>query len=143
MMCGICGIFEFDRQEPFPDALIRRMSNTIVHRGPDDEGIYSGEGVGFGFRRLSIIDVGGGHQPISNEDGSLWVMLNGEIYNYPELRRELESQGHCLSTRSDTETIVHLYEEYGEKCFERLPGMFAIAQSTFLRTLRKDGQWFP
>ncbi len=126
-MCGICGIFEFDRQEPFPDALIRRMSNTIVHRGPDDEGIYSGEGVGFGFRRLSIIDVGGGHQPISNEDGSLWVMLNGEIYNYPELRRELESQGHCLSTRSDTETIVHLYEEYGEKCFERLRGMFAIA----------------
>jgi asparagine synthase (glutamine-hydrolysing) len=126
-MCGICGIFEFERREPFPEEFIRRMNDTIMHRGPDDEGIYTDAGLGFGFRRLSIIDVAGGHQPISNEDGSLWVMLNGEIYNYPELRRELDSRGHRFSTRSDTETIVHLYEEYGEKCFERLRGMFAIA----------------
>jgi asparagine synthase (glutamine-hydrolysing) len=126
-MCGICGIFEFERHEPFPEELIRRMNQTILHRGPDDEGIYTGAGVGFGFRRLSIIDVSGGHQPIANEDQSLWVMLNGEIYNYPELRHDLESRGHRFSTHSDTETIVHLYEEYGEKCFERLHGMFAIA----------------
>jgi asparagine synthase (glutamine-hydrolysing) len=126
-MCGICGIYEFDRRESFPHEVIRKMTDTIVHRGPDDEGIYTDAGVGFGFRRLSIIDVSGGHQPISNEDGSLWVMLNGEIYNYPELRRELDSKGHRFTTRSDTETIVHLYEEYGEKCFERLRGMFAIA----------------
>lgn len=126
-MCGICGIHEFNRREPFPEELIRGMNDTIVHRGPDDEGIYTGEGVSFGFRRLSIIDVSGGHQPIANEDGSLWVMLNGEIYNYPELRKSLESRGHRFSTRSDTETIVHLYEEYGEGCFEQLRGMFAIA----------------
>jgi asparagine synthase (glutamine-hydrolysing) len=126
-MCGICGIYEFDRRESFPHEVIRKMTDTIVHRGPDDEGFYTDAGVGFGFRRLSIIDVSGGHQPISNEDGSLWVMLNGEIYNYPELRRELDSKGHRFTTRSDTETIVHLYEEYGEKCFERLRGMFAIA----------------
>jgi asparagine synthase (glutamine-hydrolysing) len=126
-MCGICGIFEFDRREPFPEATIRRMHETIVHRGPDDDGTYLGEGVAFGFRRLSIIDLSGGHQPLTNEDGSLWVMLNGEIYNYPELRSELESKGHRLATRSDTETIVHLYEEYGENCIERLRGMFAIA----------------
>lgn len=126
-MCGITGIFEFDRREPFPDDLIHRMNETIVHRGPDDEGIFSGPGVGMGFRRLSIIDLSTGHQPISNEDGSIWVMLNGEIYNYPELRAELESKGHHFATHSDTETIVHLYEEYGEGCFARLRGMFAIA----------------
>ena len=102
------------------------MNETIVHRGPDDEGIFVGEGIGLGFRRLSIIDLAGGHQPISNEDGSKWVMLNGEIYNYPELRRELDARGHQFRTNSDTETIVHLYEEYGEDCFRRLRGMFAI-----------------
>jgi len=126
-MCGISGIFEFERRGAIEKEKISRMNQTIVHRGPDDEGIYCGEGVGFGFRRLSIIDLAGGHQPISNEDGSLWVMLNGEIYNYPELRRELESQGHHFATKSDTETIVHLYEEHGEDCFRRLRGMFAIA----------------
>jgi len=110
-----------------PQEVVHRMNETIVHRGPDDEGIYCGEGIGFGFRRLSIIDLSGGHQPISNEDGRLWVMLNGEIYNYPELRHELESRGHRFATHSDTETIVHLYEEYGEDCFRRLRGMFAIA----------------
>jgi asparagine synthase (glutamine-hydrolysing) len=126
-MCGICGIFEFYRRDPIPEAVVRRMNDTIVHRGPDDEGIYVSEGIGFGFRRLSIIDLSGGHQPISNEDGRIWVMLNGEIYNYPELRQDLVSRGHQFRTRSDTESIVHLYEEYGEDCFRRLRGMFAIA----------------
>jgi asparagine synthase (glutamine-hydrolysing) len=125
-MCGITGIFEFQRKEEISRDLVHRMNETIVHRGPDDEGIYVGPGIGLGFRRLSIIDLAGGHQPISNEDGRIWVMLNGEIYNYPELRKDLESRGHRFSTRSDTETIVHLYEEYGEQCFSRLRGMFAV-----------------
>ncbi len=126
-MCGISGIFEFEQQGEVPREFVHRMCETIVHRGPDDEGIYVGPGIGLGFRRLSIIDVTGGHQPISNEDRSIWVMLNGEIYNYTELHRELVSRGHRFSTRSDTETIVHLYEEYGGDCFARLRGMFAIA----------------
>jgi asparagine synthase (glutamine-hydrolysing) len=125
-MCGITGIFEFQRKEEIPRDLVHRMNETIVHRGPDDEGIYVGPGIGLGFRRLSIIDLAGGHQPISNEDGRIWVMLNGEIYNYPELRKDLESRGHRFATRSDTETIVHLYEEYGAQCFSRLRGMFAV-----------------
>jgi len=125
-MCGLTGIFEFDRSAEIPKELVHRMNETIVHRGPDDEGIFTAPGIGLGFRRLSIIDLAGGHQPISNEDGSIWVLLNGEIYNYPELRKELLERGHTLATRSDTETIVHLYEEYGENCFARLRGMFAI-----------------
>src|SRR5271156_1644583 len=126
-MCGICGIFEFAQQREISPDLVRRMTDTIVHRGPDDEGIHVGPGIGLGFRRLSIIDLAGGHQPLSNEDGTVWVMLNGEIYNYPELRRELLDRGHRFSTHSDTETIVHLYEECGTECFARLRGMFAIA----------------
>jgi asparagine synthase (glutamine-hydrolysing) len=125
-MCGIAGIFECDGSAEISRELVHRMNETILHRGPDDEGIFVGPGIGLGFRRLSIIDIAGGHQPISNEDGCIWVMLNGEIYNYPELRKELLQRGHILSTRSDTETIVHLYEEYGENCFARLRGMFAI-----------------
>lgn len=120
-------MFEFERRDEMPQELIHRMNQTIIHRGPDDEGIYMGQGIGLGFRRLSIIDLAGGHQPITNEEGNIWVMLNGEIYNYPELRRELSAKGHRFSTRSDTETIVHLYEECGEECFARLRGMFAIA----------------
>jgi asparagine synthase (glutamine-hydrolysing) len=126
-MCGICGIFEYEKRDAISPELVRRMTDTIVHRGPDDEGIYSAAGIGLGFRRLSIIDVAGGHQPISNEDGSIWVMLNGEIYNYTELRDDLLRRGHKFATRSDTESIVHLYEEHGEDCFRRLRGMFAIA----------------
>ncbi len=125
-MCGLTGIFEYQRQTEIAQELVHRMNETIVHRGPDDEGIFVGPGIGLGFRRLSIIDLSGGHQPISNEDGSIWVMLNGEIYNYPELRKEMLEKGHTLTTRSDTETIVHLYEEYGEDCFARLRGMFAV-----------------
>ena len=126
-MCGICGIFEFDQQREVSFKALRRMTDTIVHRGPDDDGFYVAPGIGFGFRRLSIIDVAGGHQPLANEDGTIWAMLNGEIYNYPELRRQLADRGHKFSTRSDTETIVHLYEEVGVECFARLRGMFAIA----------------
>jgi len=125
-MCGLTGIFEFNRSAEIPKELVHRMNETIVHRGPDDEGIFTAPGIGLGFRRLSIIDLAGGHQPISNEDGSIWVLLNGEIYNYPELRKDLLERGHTLATRSDTETVVHLYEEYGENCFARLRGMFAI-----------------
>jgi len=126
-MCGIAGVFEYHRKEAIAEEFVRRMTDTIIHRGPDDEGIYVGPGLGFGFRRLSIIDLSGGHQPLSNEDGRMWVMLNGEIYNYSELRKDLEGRGHRFATHSDTETIVHLYEEYGEDCFRRLRGMFAIA----------------
>lgn len=126
-MCGLCGIFEFEQRREIPREYLRRMTQTIAHRGPDDEGFYTDAGIGLGFRRLSIIDVAGGHQPIPNEDRSMWVMLNGEIYNYAELHTDLVSRGHRFSTHSDTETIVHLYEEYGEECFARLRGMFAIA----------------
>lgn len=106
---------------------VHRMCQTIVHRGPDDEGIYAEGAVGLGMRRLSIIDLSGGHQPIHNEDRTVWVVFNGEIYNFPELRQELESRGHRFYTHSDTEVIVHLYEEMGAECVRRLRGMFAIA----------------
>lgn len=125
-MCGLTGIFRYQNREVVPQDLVRRMNDTIIHRGPDDEGVFTGPGIGLGFRRLSIIDVAGGHQPVPNEDSTIWVMLNGEIYNYLELRQELIAKGHRFATRSDTETIAHLYEELGEGCFARLRGMFAI-----------------
>src|SRR2546425_6554940 len=103
------------------------MADTLNHRGPDDEGFYCGPGIGLGFRRLSIIDLSGGHQPLSNEDGTVWIVFNGEIYNYQELREHLLSRGHIFKTQADTEVIVHLYEELGEACVERLRGMFAFA----------------
>jgi asparagine synthase (glutamine-hydrolysing) len=126
-MCGIAGIYKPHCSEQLSPEAVRAMTQTIIHRGPDDEGIYTGAGIAFGFRRLSIIDLAGGHQPLANEDETVWVMLNGEIYNYPELREELATRGHVFRTHSDTEVIAHLYEEVGEKCFERLRGMFAIA----------------
>jgi len=126
-MCGICGIVDFGGESVIPRDLVERMNDTLLHRGPDDAGVYVARSVGLGHRRLSIIDVVGGHQPISNEDGSIWVLLNGEIYNYSELRQQLLSRGHRFSTRSDTEAIVHLYEDRGEECFAELRGMFAIA----------------
>src|ERR1700693_2876083 len=106
---------------------VRPMCQNIVHRGSDDEGIYAEGPVGLGMRRLSIIDLAGGRQPIHNEDSSLWVVFNGEIYNFPELRLELEGRGHHLYTHSDTEVILHLYEEMGSECVQKLRGMFAIA----------------
>ena len=126
-MCGICGIFEYERWNDVSGEIVHRMNQTMVHRGPNDGGIFVGPGIGLGHRRLSIIDVQGGHQPMSNEDGTVWVLLNGEIYNYTELRAELLQRGHKFGTKSDTEAIVHLYEEYGEACFAKLDGMFSIA----------------
>lgn len=125
-MCGIAGMVG-RTGEVIDQAEVHRMCQTIVHRGPDDEGIYAQGPVGLGIRRLSIIDLAGGRQPIHNEDKSLWVVFNGEIYNFPELRRELEGRGHRFYTHSDTEVIVHLYEEMGADCVKKLRGMFAIA----------------
>ncbi len=129
-MCGIAGIVGLAPETPGVDpAELHIMTAQLVHRGPDDEGYYVDPRgrCGLGFRRLSIIDIEGGHQPISNEGNTVWVVLNGEIYNFRELRAELEQQGHTFRTRSDSEVIPHLYEEHGEACFERLAGMFAIA----------------
>ncbi len=122
-MCGICGIVNPAGVEA---AALRPMLAAIAHRGPDDEGVVAAGPAGLGSRRLSIIDLGGGHQPIANEDETIWVVFNGEIYNFPELRRELIQKGHRFRTRSDTEVIVHLYEELGEGCVARLRGMFAF-----------------
>src|SRR5258708_8781559 len=124
-MCGIAGIVGLGGQ-PVYERELRAMWSVMVHRGPDDEGVYLDSGAGLAMRRLSIIDLANGHQPVSNEDGTIWVVLNGEIYNYRELRRDLERRGHVFSTHSDTESIVHLYEEYGEGCVERLRGMFGF-----------------
>lgn len=123
-MCGICGKYSPEGVRPEE---IQRMLGTIAHRGPDDEGSYVRGVIGLGNRRLSIIDLNTGKQPISNEDGTIWIVYNGEMYNYPSLRRELESRGHTFRTNSDTEAIVHLYEEMGERCVEKLSGMFAFA----------------
>ena len=126
-MCGICGKLNFNRQEPIDPALLRAMAHSIAHRGPDDEGFYLDGPVGLGFRRLSIIDLAAGHQPLANEDESVWIVFNGEIYNYQELREFLLQKGHIFRTHTDTEVIVHLYEEFGEACVEKLRGMFAFA----------------
>jgi asparagine synthase (glutamine-hydrolysing) len=126
-VCGICGKLNFDESGAVDPLLINSMLDTIRHRGPDDEGAYAAPGIGLGHRRLSIIDLSTGHQPLSNEDDSVWIVFNGEIYNYQELQQELKSKGHVFKTKSDTEVIVHLYEEYGESCVERLRGMFAFA----------------
>lgn len=137
-MCGITGAVWTDPAKEIDPATLSRMTAVLRHRGPDDEGVYRSEfrlrppyeampGVALGFRRLSIIDLTTGHQPIPNEDESIWVIFNGEIYNYPTLRRRLEATGHQFRTNSDTECIVHLYEDEGVDCFEHLNGMFAIA----------------
>jgi asparagine synthase (glutamine-hydrolysing) len=126
-MCGIAGIVSKDRGARMDGATIRAMCDAIVHRGPDDEGIYAQGPVGLGMRRLSIIDLAGGHQPIFNEDRSIAIVFNGEIYNFPELRPELERRGHRFTTNSDTEVIVHLYEDMGPACVSQLRGMFTFA----------------
>ena len=126
-MCGICGIVLSDRGQRVQRETLDMMNEQIVHRGPDDQGVLVQENVGLAMRRLSIIDVQTGHQPISNEDGNLWIVFNGEIYNHQELRRDLEARGHRYKTKSDTETIVHLFEEYGDACVTHLRGMFAFA----------------
>lgn len=126
-MCGICGLIFPSPDQPIPPDVLKAMCQTIQHRGPDDEGIYVKKNVGLGARRLSIIDVAGGHQPLSNEDSTLWIAYNGEIYNFPELREELAARGHMFKTRTDTETVLHSYEEWGVACVEKLRGMFAAA----------------
>jgi asparagine synthase (glutamine-hydrolysing) len=126
-VCGIAGIYNYKNDQPINETVLRRMTDALVHRGPDDEGFHFAGRIGLGHRRLSIVDVAAGHQPIFNEDNSIAVILNGEIYNYRELARLVESRGHRLRTCSDTETIVHLYEEFGEACVEHLRGMFAFA----------------
>ena len=125
-MCGICGKLNFDTTKSVSGVLLKSMADAIQHRGPDDEGYYRSGPVGFGFRRLSIIDLNTGHQPISNEDGTVWIVFNGEIYNYQELRQGLKGRGHVFTTQTDTEVIVHLYEEFGVGCVEKLRGMFAF-----------------
>jgi asparagine synthase (glutamine-hydrolysing) len=127
-MCGIAGFADATPAgRPAEFNLVHRMCEVIRHRGPDDEGIHVEPGVGLGMRRLSIIDLSGGRQPIHNETSTIWVVFNGEIYNYRELRGELEAHGHHFATSSDTETIVHAYEQWGEDVFRRLRGMFGIA----------------
>ena len=126
-MCGICGIYNGKSGEPVSGQLLERMTGSISHRGPDDSGAYLDGPLGLGFARLSIIDLSGGHQPMTNETGDIWLVFNGEIWNYKELRKELIEKGHQFRTNSDTETIVHAYEEYGVDCVARLHGMFGFA----------------
>lgn len=127
-MCGIAGKLTFDPERSVDEALLRRMGAVLVHRGPDDDGVWTRGRIGLAHRRLAIIDLSPtGHQPMSNERGTVWVVYNGEIYNHAELRHELERRDHVFRGRSDTETIVHLYEEHGERCVDHLRGMFAFA----------------
>lgn len=137
-MCGICGYIHFDRSRQPSEAILKSMMSTLARRGPDDEGLYIRGNVALGHRRLSIIDLRTGHQPITNEDGSVTIVCNGEVYNFPELKKALEKKGHLFKTHSDTEVIVHAYEEYGEDCLKYFNGMFSLAiwdakrQSLFL-----------
>ncbi|HEX9444544.1 MAG TPA: asparagine synthase (glutamine-hydrolyzing) [Candidatus Binatia bacterium] len=126
-MCGIAGIVKLDPYETVDEARLKRMRDVLSHRGPDGAGLWIEGPVGLAHRRLAIVDVAGGHQPMTNEDGRLWITYNGEIYNHPALQPKLEANGHRYRTRSDTETILHLYEDDGERCVEKLQGMFAFA----------------
>ena len=126
-MCGICGQYNYAQPEPVNELDIVRMTETIVHRGPDDEGYYIKGPLGLGFRRLSIIDLSGGHQPMTDQAETIWVIFNGEIYNYPELRTELESCGHVFRTKSDTEVLVHGYKQWGVDVLNHLKGMFGLS----------------
>jgi len=126
-MCGIAGVVSATRESNITEAVVRTMCNQIIHRGPDDEGIFVQDGTGLGMRRLSIIDLSGGHQPVFNEDRSAWIVFNGEIYNFLELRPDLEKRGHKFRTNCDTEVIIHLYEEMGTEFVQKLRGMFALA----------------
>jgi asparagine synthase (glutamine-hydrolysing) len=126
-MCGICGRFNFGSGAPVVPADLQRMTAVIAHRGPDDEGYHIDGPLGLGFRRLSIIDLSGGHQPMSDAEGAIWVVFNGEIYNFQELRAELEGFGHVFRTRSDTEVIIHGYAQWGDEVLTRFNGMFGLA----------------
>src|SRR2546430_5362790 len=126
-MCGIVGTVGLNPLEPVDETRLKIMRDVLRHRGPDGEGLWTEGHVGLGVRRRAILGVAGGRPPMPSEDGSVWVVFNGEIYNHAKLRPWLEARGHRYRTRSDTETIVHLYEEEGERCVERLQGMFAFA----------------
>ena len=126
-MCGICGQYNFGSQAPVLRQNIEKMTKSLVHRGPDDEGYLIAGTLGLGFRRLSIIDLEGGHQPMSDQEESVWVIFNGEIYNFPELKRELEAFGHVFRTRCDTEVIIHGYKQWGDEVLNHLDGMFGLA----------------
>ncbi|MEC0247590.1 asparagine synthase (glutamine-hydrolyzing) [Paenibacillus chitinolyticus] len=125
-MCGITGVMYFEDREPSV-SMLQQMTDVIHHRGPNDSGFWTENRIGLGFRRLSIIDIAEGHQPLCNEDESVWIIFNGEIYNYKSLRSMLQDRGHVFRTNSDTEVIVHLYEEFGEECVKHLRGMFGFA----------------
>src|SRR5215470_18877222 len=125
-MCGIAGLLSL-AGKPVSEAEVQSMCDAMVHRGPNDDGYYAGSDIVLGMRRLSIIDLDGGRQPVRNEDGTIWVVFNGEIYNFKTLRKLLERQGHRFYTDTDTEVIVHLYEQYGEACVDKMRGMFAFA----------------
>jgi asparagine synthase (glutamine-hydrolysing) len=126
-MCGICGQYYFKEKHPVSSQTIKKMTDSIAHRGPDDEGYHISDSIGLGFRRLSIIDLSGGHQPMSDQEKSIWVIFNGEIYNFPELKKELEGYGHTFQTRSDTEVIVQGYKQWGTDVLNHLNGMFGLA----------------
>ena len=126
-MCGICGQYNFGGGDPVFRHDLERMARSIAHRGPDDDGYYMEGPLGLGFRRLSIIDLAGGHQPMSDKDETIWIVFNGEIYNFPELKRELEALGHVFRTKSDTEVIIHGYKQWGDDVLNHLNGMFGLA----------------
>src|SRR5260370_38578784 len=125
-MCGICGGLLRDRGQKVNGEVLRAMNRQIAHRGPDDDGFFVDENVGLAMRRLSIIDVKTGHQPLANETKDVWIVFNGEIYNHRQLRTQLEAKGHRYRTQSDTETVVHLYEEFGHDCRTQLNAFFAF-----------------
>jgi len=125
-MCGIAGIVARDRLAPDDEARVVAMRDVISYRGPDGAGLYTDDRAALAHRRLSIVDLAGGHQPLSNEAGDIWITYNGEIYNHAEVRPHLEAAGHTYRTRSDTETIVHAYEQWGDECVHRFRGMFAF-----------------
>jgi asparagine synthase (glutamine-hydrolysing) len=125
-MCGICGIVS-SSDRPIDGSALTLMCESLIHRGPDDEGFYVDDYAGLGIRRLSIIDLVTGHQPMCNENGTIWLVFNGEIYNYKELRSRLESKGHIFTSSSDSEVIIHAYEEFGDDCINQLNGMFEFA----------------
>src|SRR5713101_4795741 len=126
-MCGIAGIVDLTGRRQLPEGILAAMANALIHRGPDEDGYLERPGLGFASRRLSIVGLADGRQPIFNEDGSVAVVFNGELFDYPEMRAELQSRGHCFATHCDTEVIPHRWEDHAEGMFDYLRGQFAVA----------------
>ena len=126
-MCGIAGALDLNGHREFPREILARMTEAIAHRGPDDESFHFEPGLAMGARRLSIVDLSGGRQPLCNENGEIWVAFNGELFDYPELQRDLQARGHSLHTKCDTECWVHLYEDYGSAMFDHTKGQYAVS----------------